>query len=244
MRELASGMRQLVATKTGYRRARSAPLAGLISGRAKYNQELLLDRESIDCGCSQRGVVDNAPSRSRSSQHRIQFREFSEANIFAGMLFRDLPFSIIFMLERLHNFQPFTNHQQRPSFDQPRNRKCPNGDPERMTSIFFQGAPCVFNMRSTFHTRGRHVPKDAIKRPNTWKENRAKRLPRILTSALVTQQLYLAALVGYADRDRRLGDFDFAGRFAAGRACFRLFFNASIRLIVAGSSSFSSGATS
>ena len=36
---------------------------------------------------------------------------------------------------------------------------------------------------------GRHVPKDSIKRPNTWKENWAKRIPRTLTSALVTQQL-------------------------------------------------------
>jgi len=29
-------MRQLAGTKTGYRRAHAAPLAGLISGRAKY----------------------------------------------------------------------------------------------------------------------------------------------------------------------------------------------------------------
>lgn len=36
---------------------------------------------------------------------------------------------------------------------------------------------------------GRHVPKEAIKRPNTWKENWAKRIPQSLTSALVTQQL-------------------------------------------------------
>ena len=36
---------------------------------------------------------------------------------------------------------------------------------------------------------GRHVPKDAIKRPNNWKENRAKRIPQSLTSALVSQQL-------------------------------------------------------
>lgn len=36
---------------------------------------------------------------------------------------------------------------------------------------------------------GRRVPKEAIKRPNTWKENWAKTLPRTLTSALVTQQL-------------------------------------------------------
>jgi len=36
VRELASGMRQLAGTKTRYRRAVAAPLAGLISGRAKY----------------------------------------------------------------------------------------------------------------------------------------------------------------------------------------------------------------
>jgi len=35
--ELASGMRQLAGTKTRYRRAHAAPLAGHISGRAKYN---------------------------------------------------------------------------------------------------------------------------------------------------------------------------------------------------------------
>ena len=35
--ELASGMRQLAGTRTRYRRAHAAPLAGLISGRAKYN---------------------------------------------------------------------------------------------------------------------------------------------------------------------------------------------------------------
>jgi len=39
-----------------------------------------------------------------------------------------------------------------------------------------------------------------------------------------------------------LGDFDFAGEVAGRRVCFTLFFNASIRLIVAGSSSYSSGA--
>lgn len=38
MRELASGMRQLAGTKTMYRRAHAAPLAGLISGRAEYKQ--------------------------------------------------------------------------------------------------------------------------------------------------------------------------------------------------------------
>ena len=36
VRELESGMRQLAGTKTRYRRAHAAPLAGLISGRAKF----------------------------------------------------------------------------------------------------------------------------------------------------------------------------------------------------------------
>ena len=36
---------------------------------------------------------------------------------------------------------------------------------------------------------GRHVQKESIKRPNTWKENWAIKLPRTRTSALVTQQL-------------------------------------------------------
>ena len=35
MRQLASGMRQLAGTKTRYRRAHAAPLAGLISGRVE-----------------------------------------------------------------------------------------------------------------------------------------------------------------------------------------------------------------
>ena len=37
VRELASGMRQLAGTITGYQMSHAAPLAGLISGRAKYN---------------------------------------------------------------------------------------------------------------------------------------------------------------------------------------------------------------
>ena len=36
---------------------------------------------------------------------------------------------------------------------------------------------------------GRHVQKESIKRPNTWKENWAIKLPRTRTSDLVTQQL-------------------------------------------------------
>jgi len=36
---------------------------------------------------------------------------------------------------------------------------------------------------------GRRVEKDSIKRPNTWKENWAKRLSQPLTFALVSQQL-------------------------------------------------------
>lgn len=36
---------------------------------------------------------------------------------------------------------------------------------------------------------GRHVPKDSIKRPNTWRENWAKRPPRPMTSPLVSHQL-------------------------------------------------------
>ena len=40
VRELASAMRLLAGTRTRYRRAHAAPLAGLISGRAKYNASL------------------------------------------------------------------------------------------------------------------------------------------------------------------------------------------------------------
>jgi len=39
MRELPIGMRQLAGTKTRYRRAHAAPLAGLISSRAKYKSD-------------------------------------------------------------------------------------------------------------------------------------------------------------------------------------------------------------
>ena len=38
VRELASGMRQLAGTKTRYRRAHAAPVAGLISGRVEYKK--------------------------------------------------------------------------------------------------------------------------------------------------------------------------------------------------------------
>ncbi len=48
VRELASGMRQLAGTKTRYRRAHAAPLAGITSGRAKYNQR---------CRCSSKNAV-------------------------------------------------------------------------------------------------------------------------------------------------------------------------------------------
>ncbi|GEM_PF-2335168 len=50
VRELASGTRQLAGTRTRYRRAHAAPLAGLISGRAKYsckNTKSLRDRDAI-----------------------------------------------------------------------------------------------------------------------------------------------------------------------------------------------------
>jgi len=36
---------------------------------------------------------------------------------------------------------------------------------------------------------GRRVQSHSINRPNTWKENWARRIPRTVTSALVTQQL-------------------------------------------------------
>ena len=36
MRQLAGGMRQLAGTKTRYRRAHAAPLAGLVSDRVEY----------------------------------------------------------------------------------------------------------------------------------------------------------------------------------------------------------------
>ena len=40
--ELVSGMRQLAGTRTRYRKAHTAPLAGLVFGRAKYNAAHIL----------------------------------------------------------------------------------------------------------------------------------------------------------------------------------------------------------
>ena len=49
VRELESGMRQLAGTRTRYRRAHAAPLAGLISGRAKYKAlQMDLERRGLN----------------------------------------------------------------------------------------------------------------------------------------------------------------------------------------------------